>query len=168
MLRSSGVIAALAAAALVGCSPHAGDDAAHETPDSGSHAGVDAGRHGIVDAAAQSDGTTLPYDGGAVRWDGWADEFFDEYCVSCHSPHAYCVDCHMPGDPRTPDYSMKAPVVAHAAMIRCGVGTAESPSWSCGSIAARQFPALAMPPTNPVPSDVDRDRIEGWFDAGCP
>ena len=115
-----------------------------------------------------SDITTLPYDGGVVEWDGWAGEFFTQYCVLCHNPNAYCTECHAPGDPRTPYFTEQAPVVAHAAMIQCGVAVTQDPDWDCGTIVPEQFPALASPPTNPFPSDEDRERLVGWIDAGCP
>jgi hypothetical protein len=138
------VDAALLLATLSACSPHPAADGAAGTT------------------------TTVPYDGGAVEWDGWAGEFFTQYCTQCHSPTAYCTQCHSTDDPRTPDFTQKGQVVAHSAMIRCGVSVTQDPLWDCGTIQPEQFPLMTTPQTNPLPSDEDRGRIVAWLDAGCP
>jgi hypothetical protein len=170
VIRRVLLVALLAAS---GCSAGAVDDKAHDaTPPAVVDATeaappsphVDAG----IDAPTTGPVTTLPYDGGAVQWDGWAGAFFETYCVSCHNPNAYCKECHAPGDPRTPDFADRAPVVAHAAMVRCGVASADLPAWDCGPTPALSYPRAATPPTNPFPSNVDRGRLVAWLDAGCP
>jgi hypothetical protein len=114
--------------------------------------------------------TTIPYDGGAVTWDGWAGEFFTQYCVQCHQPNApLCVQCHAPGDPRTPDYRYPAPILANEATIRCGLAVVQDAGWGCdASVPPRTFPKVSDQVPNPLPSDDDRARIVEWFENGAP
>jgi hypothetical protein len=92
---------------------------------------------------------------GGDTWDSWAQGFFATYCVSCHGAN----------DTTGRDFRSKPIVVMNRLVIRCGVATAQDPSWSC---AASPMPGQFPIGTGPKPSDAERTRVVAWITAGCP
>jgi hypothetical protein len=85
-------------------------------------------------------------------WTGFAQGFFESYCVGCHGA----------GNANR-DYTLREQVVRDAELIRCGVavdkqtGCADWPPPS-------QFPIGS----GPHPNDDERNRIVAWLEAGAP
>jgi len=94
-------------------------------------------------------------DGGSDSWRNYAQCFFSTYCVGCHNPS---------GQASAQNFSEYGQVSQYANHIRCGVSTAQDPSFGACSEVPKQFPIGS----GPFPSDSDRDRIVGWIDAGLP
>jgi hypothetical protein len=94
-------------------------------------------------------------DAGPDTWASYAAGFFSTYCVSCHDAQ----------DTTGRDFTQQSIVEANKLVIRCGVATAQDPSWGCASLpAAKQFPIGS----GPKPSDAERTRIVAWITAGAP
>lgn len=111
---------------------------------------------GGTSGGASSSGTT---GGGADTWTNWASpDFFQSYCVSCHTPGGQ-------GDPSGSnlDFTQYANVATNAATIRCGVAVTQDAAWNC-TVAAEQFPIGS----GPHPTAPERDRLVAWIDAGMP
>ena len=110
---------------------------------------------------AGSAGTSSGGTGGGDTWSTWASpDFFQLYCIGCHSPDGQ-------GDPSGGlDFNKYQDVSTNAALIRCGVAVAQDPSWNCGqySIVAEQFPIGS----GAEPTSTDRTRLVAWIDAGLP
>jgi hypothetical protein len=97
--------------------------------------------------------------GGVDTWTNWASpDFFQSYCVSCHTPGGQ-------GDPSGAnlDFTQYADVAANGATIRCGVAVTQDAAWNC-TVAAEQFPIGS----GPHPTAPERDRLVAWIDAGMP
>jgi hypothetical protein len=87
-------------------------------------------------------------------WNSGASAFFTKYCVPCHHPG---------GSAQQQDFSQLAQVMANSANIRCGVATTQQSG--CGAVPApRQFPIG----NGPKPTDLEREAIVAWIDAGLP
>jgi hypothetical protein len=91
-------------------------------------------------------------------WEGWAKDFFVEYCTACHD------DDHKGTMAR--DYHVLSNVMREKAEIACGVAKSNE-DWTkrgCkGFPPAGQFPIGTKKPT-----DAERDRLLRWIDAGTP
>jgi hypothetical protein len=110
-----------------------------------------------VPADASTDAVTAAEAGDT--WDSWAQGFFTQYCVECHSA----------SDSTGRNYTLKADVVRDKLEIRCGVSATQDPSWMCGAFPpAKQFPIDDAAKTNPKPTDAERSRAVAWITAGCP
>jgi mono/diheme cytochrome c family protein len=125
-----------------------------------SAAPADAGLPGVdsgpLDAGVPDAGGS---DAGTDTWTNWASpQFFQAYCVSCHSTGNE-------GDPSGSnlDFSLYEDVVQQALTIRCGVAVQQNAGWSC-SVQPEQFPIG----NGPKPSDADRERLIAWIDGGMP
>ena len=91
-----------------------------------------------------------------VTWTNFGQQFFQSYCVSCHSPG---------GQASQQDFNQFAIVKANAANIRCGTAPVGMlPSGCSGNPSAGQFPIG----TGPKPSDTERTTLLGWIDNGAP
>ncbi len=101
-----------------------------------------------------------PGDAGGDTWASFGQSFAATYCVECHDAN----------DPKGRDYTVYAKLSAERAEIRCGVASAQDPSWSCTSFPpAKQFPISdGKTPANPKPSDAERARFVAWLTAGAP
>ncbi|HUB05880.1 MAG TPA: hypothetical protein VMB50_02705 [Myxococcales bacterium] len=111
---------------------------------------------GGTSGGSTSSGTT---GGGGDTWTNWASpDFFQSYCVSCHTPGGQ-------GDPSGSnlDFTQYANVATNAATIRCGVAVTQDAAWNC-TVAAEQFPIGS----GPHPTAPERDRLVAWIDAGMP
>ena len=108
-----------------------------------------------------SAGTSSGGTGGGDSWSSWASpDFFQLYCIGCHTPGGA-------GDPSGGlDFSGYQDVSTNAAIIRCGVAVSQDPSWNCGqySIVAEQFPIG----NGAKPTATERTRLVAWIDAGLP
>jgi hypothetical protein len=92
----------------------------------------------------------------AGTWTSFAQQFFQTYCVSCHSPGQSAAQ---------QDFNMYAAVKANMVNIRCGVAPAGMlPSGCSGTPPAGQFPIGS----GPHPSDAERNAIIAWINAGAP
>jgi hypothetical protein len=125
---------------------------------------------GANEGGGKTDPVPIPVpDSGVIAWDGWAGEFVNDYCVTCHNPSSTaCAGnaCH-PANGPVPDFRVHAMVSAYAPMIRCGVAAHQDPAWKCSS----DLPPLKFPVADggtPLPSDEQRGIFLGWIDAGCP
>jgi hypothetical protein len=116
---------------------------------------------GMTSGGAASAGTTSGGSGGGDTWSNWASpNFFQLYCIGCHTPGGE-------GDPSGGlDFSTYQDVSTNAALIRCGVAVSQDPSWNCGqdSIVAEQFPIG----DGAKPTSTERTRLVAWIDAGLP
>jgi hypothetical protein len=92
-----------------------------------------------------------------LTWTGFARDFFQTYCVSCHFPA---------GEASLQDFNQYAVVQAYSATIRCGVApdTGRLLPGCTGSPAPTQFPIG----TGPKPTDAERLQVVAWIDAGAP
>ncbi len=86
-------------------------------------------------------------------WTSFAEAFFSDYCVSCHSP-----DGQASADFR--DYDV---VTQRLDAIRCGTAP-ESIDGCAGSYPPNTFPAGS----GPMPTDEERWALVAWIDAGAP
>jgi hypothetical protein len=87
-------------------------------------------------------------------WTNGASAFFTKYCVPCHHPG---------GAAQQQDFSQLSQVMANSATIRCGVATTQQSG--CGATPTpRQFPIG----NGPKPTDLEREAIVAWIDAGLP
>jgi len=86
----------------------------------------------------------------ADTWTRFAQGFFSDYCVGCHS-----------GSPR--DYRTMTDVLRDSSEIACGVSPDARASCT-GFPAPGQFPVG----TGAHPSDGERLRLVAWIDAGLP
>jgi len=160
-LRSASIVAALASG-LVGVACSSTDTGSTGTGTDGTGSSSGGGTSG-GSGGGTSGGTTGGSSGttGGDTWTSWASpDFFQTYCVSCHTAGGA-------GDPSGTnlDWTSYADVQLNANDIRCGVAVLQDPSWQCpNSIAAKQFPIGS----GPKPSDVERDRLVSWIDAGVP
>jgi hypothetical protein len=116
-------------------------------------------------SSASTPSTTAPPagDGGDAGRDTWAS-----YAYAFTS--AYCVECHGASDPKGRDYTQHAKVAAERLEIRCGVASAQDPSWACAPFPPpKQFPIPdGKTPPNAKPSDDERARFVAWLSAGAP
>ena len=112
-------------------------------------------------AAADSfdDASTDADAGTNDTWTLYAQGFFAQYCVECHTA----------ADPAGLDFTQYAVVFKNRSTIRCGVCVTQDPSWSCAAFPpAKQFPIDDQTKTNPKPTDAERERIVAWIGAGAP
>ncbi len=83
-------------------------------------------------------------------WSTFAQTWFSSYCTECHSGG-------------TRNYTAIAEVRRDAAKIRCGVAPTRLAECT-GSPAPSQFPVGA----GLKPTDMERERLVAWIDAGLP
>ena len=115
---------------VVGCGPEAPSDTDTDVADTDTDAPV-------TDTAPPPD-----------SWDNYAGEFFDTYCVQCHTGNGK-------------DFQRYERVVPFADSIRCGV-SADALS-GCGAFPPpNQFPVGS----GPFPDADERARLVAWIDDG--
>jgi|HubBroStandDraft_1064217.scaffolds.fasta_scaffold30758_2 hypothetical protein len=106
-----------------------------------------------------------------VSWNDWVSGFSNVYCVGCHNPQAPCggSGCHAPDNPQINallfDMREKSSWTDHAATIHCGIVAAQDPAWKC-NVLPETYPKLAL--GRPLPTDVGREAVADWIEAGCP
>ena len=135
--------------AFSGCGDDASPmDAATPPMDATPPADADRPDADMPDGSMPADaGTDAPM---ADSWANFAQGFFADYCVGCHSGG-------------TRDYRTITEVLRDSSTIACGVSPATRAG--CGSFPPPgQFPVG----TGAHPSDVERLRLVAWIDAGLP
>ncbi len=164
IIRNTPLAAAIAATLLLGACAGGFDGVTYGSTSGGRvGAGSSTGTSGTTTGGGNSGGGTTGSGttGGADTFTTWASpDFFQLYCVSCHS-------AGHEGDPSGSnlDWTTFSDVQLNSNDIRCGVAVTQDPSWQCpSSIVAEQFPIG----NGPHPSDLDRIRLVAWINAGAP
>ena len=109
----------------------------------------------VSDPADDDDSSGPPDEDDGVTWTNFSEEFFAEYCVSCHSP----------GGQASADFRDYDVVTAGSRpnSIRCGVAPEEIDNCE-GEHPPGWFPIG----NGPSPDDEERWTLVEWIDNGAP
>jgi uncharacterized membrane protein len=139
-------------ASLLGLAACGGSDGSGGAAGTGGSAGASGGGSG--DMAMTANGCPVLSDKQPAMagdtWASFAQGFFASYCTRCHSSTLTGALARN-GAPTGYDWDQQSAVNAHLAEIR-------------GAVGVGNF----MPPSAPLPSCAERQRVVAWIDSGAP